>query len=369
MDKILLTLCCALVACSSDDSPASVDAAPGNDVVSPPMDSAITIDAADTSVCPSALPVDTDDPAIRDQCTKWVYLAGGDHFRVIVSSDEGATWDSFSIHDIPGDDYVNNLRVAQGTISVIGLPGLWTSGDRGKKFGQVAAVSSNGFDSYGGQINYGAGMSILTDNQGTYTSKDGSTWVAQTPFANMSKPNGFGGHYHGTAYGNQTYVVFQDGGTFRTYDGKAWSEGVLPNKSDTSGVAFGNGVFVAVGSKFTMTSADGKTWSNERTTDASNAVFDNMGTGVVFDGKQFLAYTQSAPHVGYSSPDGLVWTKFKPSHNIDAVACAEGRFFGTGEGQLLMSTDGTTWKGVHALTAQETFNINGPRVAMGRVLK
>ena len=41
----------------------------------------------------------------------------------------------------------------------------------------------------------------------------------------------------------------------------------------------------------------------------------------------------------------------------------------TGGKQILTSLDGVTWKSVYVLKAGETFNINGPRLAIAYVLK
>jgi hypothetical protein len=53
----------------------------------------------------------------------------------------------------------------------------------------------------------------------------------------------------------------------------------------------------------------------------------------------------------------------------EAAASDDSHFIGHGQNKLWLSTDGTTWTQVKTLTAQETFNINGTRMAVGFVLK
>jgi len=331
--------------------------------------------AAGAGACPAAPPVDFDDAAMRAKCGKLVYVAGGDHFHVLVSSDGASTWTSMSPAEVAGEDYVNNIVVARGVVGIIGLPGLYTSADGGKTFALVDAVSHNGFDTYGGQFMYGAGQFVLTDNQGTYLSNDGLAWRSVVPFPDNSFPNAFGPHYHGSTFGAETYLVFQDNAAYRTLKGTTWAQGVLVSADhDVGGVAFGNGTFVVVGqaggAMFTMTSPDGKTWGNAQTKDASGAAFTGGASGgIIFDGAKFRAYRQYSDKVSYVSSDGTSWTKVTLSNDVDAVAYADGHYFAVGDKNLLTSSDGVAWTMVHAFTAQETFAIYGPRVAVGYVLK
>jgi len=184
--------------------------------------------------CPSAPPVDTENPQVRDACTKRVYLMGGDNFRLLVSIDEGKTWQTVQPVNIDGDDYVNDIVVARGIVTMIGLPGLYASTDGAKTFTAAPNISRPGtFDSYGGEIVFGAGNFFMTDQSGTYTSTDGQTWKSVTPFPDNSFPNEFGKHFHGRAYGNQIYVLLQDGGAVRTFNGTTWWQGALGDSSVT----------------------------------------------------------------------------------------------------------------------------------------
>jgi hypothetical protein len=318
--------------------------------------------------CPKAPPFDADDPAIKAACTKLVYLAGGDNFRVTMSSDDGASWQSIAIHDVPGDDYVNHIIVAKGVIWVIAFPGLYRSVDGGKTFVLAQDVAHVDSDTSGGQLSFGANRLVLTDGEGSYISNDGLSWLPQKPFSNSAQ-NGFGGHHHGTAYGNNTHLAIQDQGAVRTYDGSTWYDGTLISSAhEATGVAFGNGQFVAVGSAFSATSADGKAWK-EVTTDDRNAPLVHIHGGVVFDGTTFRAFTQYNDKVGYVSQDGTRWTKVNLSHPVHGAAYVDGRFLGIGDTELLLSSDGLQWTPAHSLAANETFQVNGARLAVGRILK
>jgi hypothetical protein len=325
---------------------------------------------ASAGPCPTAPPAGTSDPAFRDRCTKRLYVAGGDDFRLTLSVDEGKTWQRVQPVNIAGDDFVNDVSVSNGVVTFIGLPGAYASVDGGKTFAVVANVAHVGFNTYGGQFTAGPDRVVLTDNEGTYVSTDGLAWTAQNPFPDNSHPKGFGGHYHGRAFGNQTYVIFQDNGAFRTFDGNVWTQGVLA-AGDLREIVFAGGKFVGVGSNmtgaFSTTSTDGKTWSAPQYKDAAGASLAGQPT-VVFDGTRFMIFTVYGGKAAYTSPDGATWTKHTLTVDLTTAVFEDGVFFGIGGGKLWFSADGLVWTGVHDLAPDETNNINGPRLAVGRVL-
>jgi len=320
------------------------------------------------TVCPTVAPFNANDPTIRDNCTKRIFLAGGDDFRLTVSVDEGKTWQRVQPANVAGDDYVNDIAVKNGVVIVMGLPGAYTSVDRGLTFSIVANISHNSFDSYGGLITPGPDQVLLTDNEGTYASLDGRTWAAQIPFPDKSHPSGFGGHYHGHAFGNQTFVIFQDMNLVRTYDGKAWTEATLAS-IDFRAVVYANGKFVGVGSgpmgSGSATSPNGKDWTFQYK-DAANASLAGQGC-LTFNGTRFTMY--AAGNSAYTSTDGTTWTKQTVTPGLEWVVFQEGAYFGVGAGKLWLSQDGLTWTSAHDFAANETSNINGSRLAVGRILK
>ena len=150
------------------------------------------------------------------------------------------------------------------------------------------------------------------------------------------------------------------------HDGAAWRQGMVAGApSDFWNLTWGAGTFVGVGSSFSVVSTDGKSWSAPQTKDAAGGSLAGLRT-VVFDGKQFIAY---AGRTAYTSPDGATWTKRALAIWLDLAVFQDGVFFGTGGGKLLASQDGFVWTATHVFGPDETNRINGPRIAVGRVLR
>jgi len=289
--------------------------------------------------------------------------------------DDGGTWQTAQPTNIDGDDFVNSIEVGMGVVTVIGKPGLYTSLDGGRTFSLASMVKHDNFDTYGGQIHFDGGRFVLTDSEGTYLSTDGTSWQSQTPFPDASQPNGFGGHYHGFSYGNQTYLVFQDQGKERLFNGTTWYQGIILGADyEVSGAAFGNGKFVAVGYRdnsgpsFAATSTDGKTWG-ELAMGSAGRDFGYLEGGVLFDGAKFRIYPGG--NISFTSSDGASWTEVALSNAVNRAVYLDGHYLGIDRGgkQILTSLDGVSWKGAYTLNAGETFDINGPRLAIGHVLK
>lgn len=346
-----------------DDAGAREDA--GLDAGEP--DDAGQVDAGGSDAgpaCPASAPADLDEPSLA-ACSTLLYVAGGDDTMLITSTD-GVTWTTSRIANVTGDDFINSIDVSRGVVTTTALPGVFQSLDGGANFELVTGVAHNGFNTYGGQLTNGPQGLLLTDNEGTYLAADGVTWVRQKPFPDGGAPDGFGGHHRGTAYGNDRYVVLQDNARVRTLHGADWYAGSLP--VDVASLAFGAGRFVAVGSSGTLTSVDGETWTPQTFPDGGV-----MNANVVlFDAVRFYAYSGASV---FTSTDGQTWapTPLSPGVRIRAAAVFEGHFFAVGTSNnvstLLRSSDGANWTVAYTPTTDETFRINGPRVAMGRVLR
>lgn len=319
--------------------------------------------------CPDAAPFDDTDDAIVSACATRIYVAGGDDSRVTISRDDGATWQSTRIADIDGDDFVNDIAVYRGVLVVIGLFGLWA--DAGLGFVQIEGVASNGFDTYGGQFTRLGDQLLLTDNAGTYTTSDGTTWTMLDPFPDGSHGAGFGGHHHGTAFGDPVALIFQDQ-AYRRFDGAAWLEDTWGDGWNVTGAAFDGTRFVAVGSRnaagFVRTSDDGLAWSDAITQDDGGQNLAEPWAGLVYDGTELRMYTVYSSTRGYASSDGSGWSPIEVSHGMSGVSWHDGVWFGEGEDKLLLSDDGLMWNEAYVLAPDETSFINGTRVAQGWVL-
>ena len=363
-----------------DSGDGTADGGPPQALQDGAVDAADAADAnADGAVlCPTSAPADFSDAAVAAACTRFVYLAGGDSRLVIASVDEGATWASQHFASADGDDYVNNFAVYRGITSASSKPGVFQSsnpaggyndggpeaGDAGITFSLVAAIPSNGFDTYGGQFAVNASGVFFADNQGTYLTSDEVTW---SPLDG----GGFGGHWYGTAASPTTYVALQGSSTFRSFDGTTLTDGTLTvTPGGGNDVAYGGGKFVAVGGAKFTTSADAKTWSAAGTiTGDGGAGFTNPST-ILWSGTQFLAYDGTTVAM---STDTRSWTFLKIEANVGVAASSEGHFVAVGTlanaRGILMSTDGLTWTMAHVFAPSETANSNGWRVGLGRVLK
>jgi hypothetical protein len=360
--SVMVVTDCSSSSSNADAGDAAMVTEAGNDASST-TDGPASDAGSDAPACPTSVPANLEDPAIA-ACTTIVYIAGGDNNTVTVSTD-GTTWNSFEIDHIMGDDYINFISIADGVVTTASLPGVYQSVDGAKTFPVVSAIAHSNFDTYGGQINYGNKGLLLTDNEGTYIAADELTWIRQTPFLGDASADGFGGHYHGVAFGNGHYVVFQDSDKFREYDGAAFVDGVTTIAVDS--VAFGNGVFVGVGGGGVVTSADALTWTAQPGFDGGA-----QPSIVLYNGTQFIAYDGTN---AYASTNGAAWsgTSLPNKVRINAAAYYGGQYFGVGNfgstSALLLSSDGLTWTMAQATPSSETFNINGPRVGIGRILK
>lgn len=315
--------------------------------------------------CPSAPPFDDGDAALVAACTRRIYLEGGDDSRLTFSTDDGASWASVALADIDGDDFVNGVFVMGGIVGAIGLFGLYV--DDGSGFVRIEDVAHDGFATYGGQFSRGDDGLWLLDNEGTYRTDDATSWLRVTPGGGLS--DGFGGHFHGTAYGDGTHVIAQDA-AYRSYDGTTWTETPLAGEQVT-GLAFADGTFVMMGVQdghgFTRTSGDGRTWSAAQTSDDAGDALGNL-QGLVHDGTAFMAFTVYQGGDAYRSVDGTTWTRVATGQSLFAVTRGDGVYLGSDGAALYTSDDGVAWSPLHVLADGETSFINGPRVVVGRVL-
>ena len=194
------------------------------------------------------------------------------------------------------------------------------------------------------------------------TSTDGLNWTTRTlPAAN----NLFSFHFF-----NGLYVALGSlGAVFTSPDTLTWT----PRNSGTvhrdagSGLqdlALGDGRLVAVGiAGLTSTSTDGIHW----TSGTAGTTEDLTGVAFAFD--RFHAVSSVSGRI-FSTADGVNWTSLTtPTAGMRRIAYGAGRLVAGGaSGETLTSTNGTTWTGGSAATAEFLLGINfinGQFVAVG----
>ncbi|HEY2898998.1 MAG TPA: hypothetical protein VGL59_00370 [Polyangia bacterium] len=164
---------------------------------------------------------------------------------------------------------------------------------------------------------------------------DGVNWthVVQTGLGSA-----FGGGARAIVWtGTKFVALWGDNSTFRSPDGQNWTPGLIMKGSHSWNDMVWTGTqLVAVGDSGSVaTSADGGTWSVGNTGSHSSLV------SLAWSGKSLVGVGQTTV---LSSPDGITWTPFTTSTNVNSVAWAGDRFFATGDiDTVLQSTDGLRW--------------------------
>jgi len=158
-----------------------------------------------------------------------------------------------------------------------------------------------------------------------------------------------------------TLVAVGGGGVVLTSnDGTTWIEAPTPTSEDLYGIAFGPGGFIAVGHSGTiLSSSDGFVWHKEPsgTIAPLTEVATDDSIWVVAGGLALLRRT-----------DGVPWTSVSTDVVTSALTFGAGRFIRvTGDGDVLISSDGVDWESTATLTLL-TSGVSGDResvVAVG----
>ena len=186
---------------------------------------------------------------------------------------------------------------------------------------------------------------------GVLTSTNGKDW---TPVN--------GNFYDAIVYGNGAYVGIASNGIDSSTNGTTWTNRTINNSANFFGLTFTGSQFIAVGggggggmTPVIETSPDGTTW-----TDRSTGVPGGVGLlSVAGNSSVSVASGGSATPVFLRSPDAITWSTVTQSamHPAVALMWTGMHFFSVGfNGEMLTSTDGTTWV---AQASGLTFNLFG----------
>ena len=281
------------------------------------------------------------------------FVAGGATF-VLASSTDGIRWSQQPAGIavwIGGITYgkgiflgvgaaASNQAITGGAI-VTFANGQWTS---------QAAMGSQMLMS----VAFGNDTFVVVGDAGTFwTSSDGIAWTQRS--------NGTQTYFQDVTYGNETFVAVggvQDRGRntqgpaiLSSTDGYSWQQRLSGVKSGLSSVAFGNGLFIIPsGGGNILSSSDGVVWTNR--TSVAEVAF----TRVAFVNNLFFGL--GLPGSIWTSPDGLTWSKQSTGTPAvtQAAAWGNGRFVViAGADTVLTSSDAITWTeqpGIHATQSE-----------------
>jgi hypothetical protein len=353
--RALVPFLALLVACSADDSTASLSPAHGDagqGASDPadqgdagggggsdaggglgPSDAGATIDAPTTTdggLAPDAAP------------PPGFFVAVGYGGRRLRSADGTAWTDDQEDVANGGDDSYLLRDVGAGAGAVVAV------GWRVKRSLDARAwTETSQMTQWFGGIAYAKGTWVAAGGYGRHAhSADGKTWVdVDDPHTDAFRSLAYGDVLGGR------WVAAGDGGRCRwTGDGATWTDGASVGFG-VSDLAFGAGVFVATGGTAVATSNDGgATWH-------AHGPLASGTDGVAFGRAGFVAVGGGHAFV---SPDGATWTD-TPGAGVSGVVAYGGGVYVAIDygGHVHRSTDGKVW------THPATLGANGN--AMARV--
>lgn len=378
----------------TDSGVASIDAGQRDAGEAAARDAGGPVDAGPPP-CPKAPPFDAKDADLVARCTEPVFVASGGRNRRVVSQD-GLTWAETFIPAAsisPGENQdllgEGSVTIGNGIIALVGGNGVFYSKNGGRTF-EESNITHQGFDLYGSGMGFLDGTFWLNAYNGTWSSKDGATWVGQTGdsqlvgFSTLTEdgglPAGWHGHGHGTAAGDHRIVFTNDDARYRMFDGTRWYESRVGNYGGfASGITYGAAGFLMIGTSccnipeptmygLRALSRNGIDWvitNNE--TDGGLRVSD-LGT-TIWDGSRY--YTPSGPWIGdiYTSVNGLDWEQSSNRMNLGGIAIEGGVWVAISHDFIMRSTDrGATWTRVFSSEGENIENWFGS-IGAGRVLK
>lgn len=155
-------------------------------------------------------------------------------------------------------------------------------------------------------VTFGAGLAVVSANNGIWTSANYTSWTQRLSNANMRTVA-----HNGLTAGASMFVTASDAQLFSSVDGITWTSRTNPGGQNVHSITFGNGIWVAVcDNGRIITSADGITW----TVRVDNTFFSTTAFpfwGVAFASGRFVAQTNASDANGsgglISSTDGITW--------------------------------------------------------------
>lgn len=298
----------------SVDAPASVkDAGSGGDVVVP-------------SAPDAARP------------TKFVYVAGGQDLRHLVSFDNATFTNDTYIAPSGFDNAFSVITIGNGRIVAVADAGIFTSDDA---ITWTQHPKPQGVDNLHGTTGvFGDGRFVFVSQAFSFTSPDGLTWTTHTESSQYSA------HWHGMAYGNGHYVGIGDSCRKVSEDGLIWHD-FAPTPVNLHAIAYGAGKFVVTASGaadpagYTSTSTDGVAWTAPV---ATATTYTTGFTGIAYGAGHFVT---SDCCNAFVSPDGVTWTKKQEGLYGGSLSFSGAEFVSVGwRTSIRVSKDGEKFTGV-----------------------
>lgn len=258
----------------------------------------------------------------------WVSVSDADTESVMVSEDNGKSWQLYSSAD--NAENWRDLAYGNGTYVAIGTLGanqVMTSSDA-KTWTIRTAATTQGWNS----VTYGNGLFVAVASSGAsrvMTSPDGITWTSRTASAANA--------WQDVTFGNGLFVAVASSGTNRVMtspDGITWTGRVEAEANSWLDVVYGNGVYVAVsnnGTNRVQYSSDGITWNS------ALAAEQNAWQSVTFGLDIFYAVAGTGnSRVMYSLDNGQTWASENATEDNSWQAVEFGN-----DGWIAISSNGT----------------------------
>ena len=282
---------------------------------------------------------------------RFVAVAGD---GVVLTSVDGHAWERIANvgngRPISGIGYGNGRYVAAGPLSIF----TSSNSAQWQEYSQPTWP-------YPTAVTFGGGLFLVASLRGVFVSADGAAWSLPNPQ--------FGASLATAAYSQNCFLVGGSDGIFSSVDGVNWTNRY--NLNQIWGIAADNNRLVAVGTTITgsnvlLHSADGGlSW-----TSTSGGTNNLLFSGVTHGSAGFVAVSTSGQIL--RSTDGTTWqhdVTVEGTSRMNAVAFGNNTYVavgGSGSGSIWTSTDAQRWDRLgQATPLQSVAYGNGVHVAAG----